>query len=71
MKEDQVRWITDPEDFILRNLTEIMKSYYSMISGQNYDPAKVGKTNGAYNLAYSVFRAAFKDELLRQHGISE
>jgi|GEM_PF-7122596 len=46
-----------------------MKSFYSMITGVQFDPAKVGKSGGAYNLASDLFSALYKDELLREHGI--
>lgn len=63
-------WKTDPDKFILSRLDEIMKSFYSMIQGQNFDPAKVGKAGGAYNLARDMFAAAYKDEILKQHGLA-
>ncbi|WP_139559686.1 AIPR family protein [Methylotetracoccus oryzae] len=63
-------WKTDPDKFILSRLDEIMKSFYSMIQGQNFDPARVGKAGGAYNLARDMFAAAYKDEILKQHGLA-
>lgn len=68
--DDGVRWITDPDDFIKKNMLTIMKSFYAMIAGVNFDPAKVGKSGGAYNLACDLVSAAFKDEILRQHGLA-
>ncbi|MEH3123028.1 MAG: hypothetical protein PGN16_13805 [Sphingomonas phyllosphaerae] len=67
--DDGVTWITDPDAFIKKNMPTIMKSFYAMIAGVNFDPAKVGKSGGAYNLACDLVAAAYKDELLRQHGI--
>ncbi|MFC3442905.1 hypothetical protein ACFOKF_17155 [Sphingobium rhizovicinum] len=68
--DDGVKWITDPDDFIKQNMATIMKSFYAMIAGVNFDPAKVGKSGGAYNLACDLVSAAFKDEILRQHGLT-
>jgi len=65
-----VAWITDPDKFLKLHLPGIMKSFYAMIVGVQFDPAKVGKSGGAYNLACDLFSAAFKDDLLKQHGIS-
>lgn len=62
-------WRTDPDKFITERLDEILKSFYSMIQGQNHDPAKVGKAGGAYNLAHGLFAAAYKDDILKQHGL--
>lgn len=63
-------WMTNPDKFITTRLDEIMKSFYSMIQGLSFDPAKVGKQNGAYNLAKQMFEAAtFKDEFLKQRSL--
>ena len=59
----------DPKAFLTKHLPTLMKSYYSMISGMGYDPAKVGKSNGAYNLAYEMFKGAYRDELLAKVGV--
>jgi hypothetical protein len=67
---NEVRWSTDPGQFIKAHFNGIMKSFYSMITGQNFDPAKVGKAAGAYNLAVDLFASAFKDEILREHGLA-
>jgi hypothetical protein len=63
-------WRTDPDTFIKENLPEVMKSYYSMISGQDFDPAKVGKSGGAYHIACSQFSNIHKDEILKAHGLA-
>jgi hypothetical protein len=64
-----VKWTTDPEKFLLAHLVGIIRSFNAMISGQGYDPAKVGKAQGSYNLAAELVAAAFKDEILKQHGL--
>lgn len=63
-------WKTNPDKFILSHLGAVMRSFYSMMQGQNLDPAKVGKAGGAYNLARGMFEAAYKDELLKAHGLA-
>jgi len=63
-----VKWITDPDAFVKENLERVMKTFNSMISGQNFDPAKVGKANGAYNVAVNELASAYKDVLLKSLG---
>lgn len=70
VKDAQVKWIADPTTFVNQHLPGIMKSYYSLISGMNYDPAKVGKSGGAYHLASDLFAAAYKDDVLKAHGLA-
>ena len=65
-----VKWTTDPEKFLNAHLLGIMKSFIAMMSGQSYDPAKVGKAQGAYNLAADLVSASLKDEILKQHGLA-
>ena len=62
----ELKWMTDPDTFIKKNLVRVMKTFNSMISGQNFDPAKVGKANGAYNVAFNEFTSAYKDELFQK-----
>lgn len=66
----EVAWITDPFKFLERHFDGMMKSFYAMIQGQNFDPAKVGKAGGAYNLARDLVSAAYKDDLLKLHGLN-
>ncbi len=68
--EEGVEWITDPDEFVKENMNTIMKSFYAMIVGVGFDPAKVGKSGGAYNLACDLYSAAYKDVLLRKHGLA-
>ena len=69
LTDDSVGWITDPDEFVKQNMPTIMKSFYAMIAGVGFDPAKVGKSGGAYHLACDLYSAAYKDELLRKHGL--
>lgn len=71
VKDGKLAWLVpDPKAFLVKHLPALMKSYYSLISGMGYDPAKVGKSNGAYNLAYEMFRGAYRDELLVKAGVA-
>ena len=69
--DGKVEWRTDPRVFLEKNLVDIMKSYISLIQGMNYDPAKVGKNKGAYNLAVDLFSAAYKSEFLKEAGYED
>lgn len=68
--EQNVTWVIQPDAFLKNHLGAIMKSFYAMITGVAFDPAKVGKSGGAYNLACDLFAAAYKDDLLKQHGLA-
>lgn len=70
VKDGEVHWITDPEHFLKEHLSTIMKSFYAMITGVQFDPAKVGKSGGAYNLAHDLYAACYKDDILKKHGLA-
>jgi hypothetical protein len=70
VKDGKLTWLVpDPQAFLVKHLPALMKSYYSLVSGNGYDPAKVGKSNGAYNLAYEMFKGAYRDELFARAGV--
>lgn len=54
-KNGILSWKVDPDSFIKSSLNDVMKSFYSMIQGQNYDPGKLGKASGAYHMAHDMF----------------
>ncbi|UYG03538.1 hypothetical protein OCT51_20565 [Halomonas sp. LR3S48] len=54
--DGEVKWKVDPDTFIRNNLDKIMGSFYGMIVGQGYDPAKVGKERSCYQAAQDLFR---------------
>ena len=54
--QGNVDWVTDPKHFIKNNGKQIMEGYKDMIAGQSYDPGKVGKTKGSYNIVARAFR---------------
>lgn len=55
-KDGEVSWKVDPYQFIHKHLSKIMESYYGMVVGQGYDPAKVGKQQSSYKAAQDFFR---------------
>ncbi|WP_435653029.1 hypothetical protein ACSC9T_06480 [Pseudomonas putida] len=61
-----VSWIEPPDQFIDKHLANVMKTFYSMMHGQNFDPAKVGKASGAYHLAYDMFSAALNAQFIQK-----
>lgn len=71
MKDGELQWVTEPKAFLKKHLPAMMKSYYALIQGMDYDPAKVGKSNGAYNLAFEMFKGAYRDQLLEKLAAAE
>lgn len=70
VRDGKLTWlVSDPQAFLTKYLPTLMKSYYSLISSMGYDFAKVGKSNGAYNLAFEMFKGAYRDELLAKAGV--
>ena len=56
---DELRWKHCPDKFIEENLSTVLTSgYQSIIKGQDYDPAKVGKEKGSYQLVSNMYRVA-------------
>lgn len=55
-KDGKVTWKTNPYRFIQDYLDRILESYYGMIVGQGYDPAKVGKQQSSYKAAQDFFK---------------
>lgn len=53
---DTVKWTCDPMQFVRDNLEFVFKTgYQSIIKAQNYDPGKVTKETGAYNLVAQIY----------------
>jgi hypothetical protein len=60
-KQDVV-WSVDPDQFIDDNLDEIVGGYKGIVDMCNWDPVKMGKNAGSYQIA----RQQFENCLLRQ-----
>jgi hypothetical protein len=59
---NQVRWKQDPAAFLRVHLDPIVKKYRVILEAFRYDPQKVGKNEGSYDLVLD----AFETELLRK-----
>ncbi len=60
-----VSWVTDPVVFLDKHLPTIVAKYIPILDAYRFDPQKVGKANGAYQLVLD----AYATELLK-HGKS-
>ncbi len=59
-----IDWKEDPSKFLDKHLSTIVKKYRVILDAHRFDPQKVGKSAGSYDLALD----AFETELLRQRG---
>ena len=57
-----VAWATDPAKFLDEHLTIIVRKYRPVLDAFRFDPQKVGKNEGSYDLIYD----AFETQLERQ-----
>lgn len=57
-KSQELRWLTNPRDFIISNLDEIVKRYSTIIRFSNWDAQKIGKDRGSYEIAADAISAA-------------
>ncbi|PWB16558.1 hypothetical protein [Comamonas sp. JNW] len=57
-----VDWATDPEEFLDEHLAVIVRKYRPVLDAFRFDPQKVGKNEGSYDLIYD----AFETQLERQ-----
>ena len=60
-----IYWVTDPKEFLQENLKSILKIYSTVIKFSNWDPQKVGKDNGSYELAAGAMRMAISEHKFR------
>ncbi|WP_312932940.1 AIPR family protein [Stutzerimonas nitrititolerans] len=59
MKVDEdgtVSWSQDPYDFLDNHLAAIVKKYKVILDAYGFDPQKVGKSEGSYELVVDAFR---------------
>lgn len=57
-----VAWAVDPEEFLNEHLNIIVRKYRPVLDAFRFDPQKVGKNEGSYDLIYD----AFETQLERQ-----
>lgn len=63
VKNGKLEWATDPIKFIERNLDQTLNVFQSIIQVSNYDPQKVGKQKGCYEIAAEQFgNALFREQ---------
>lgn len=60
--EGDVVWSQDPSDFLNAHLPQIVRKYRVILDAFRFDPQKVGKNEGSYELVLD----AFKTELMLQ-----
>ena len=57
-----VYWSQDPSKFLDKHLSSIVRKYRVILDAFRFDPQKVGKNQGSYELVMD----AFKTELMKQ-----
>lgn len=63
VKDNKVSWKTDPEKFLQQNFSYILPQYKTIMEAFNFDPQKVGKNSGAYEIAKQQFEMClFKEQ---------
>lgn len=58
-----VAWATDPEKFLDEHLTVIVRKYRPVLDAFRFDPQKVGKNEGSYDLLYDAFETQLERQL--------
>jgi len=53
----KLKWKTDPDRFLAKNLPKTMEVYLNVIQLAAYDPQKIGKTGPSYQLACNDFQS--------------
>jgi hypothetical protein len=61
-EKGHVQWKADPRQFLDDHLVSIVKKYRVILEAFRFDPQKVGKNEGSYDLVLD----AFETELLRR-----
>ena len=65
-KSGQVVWSRhlqgSPDDFIERNLQQVVTIYKEVLASPDYDPQKVGKGDLSYSTALAEFKSALREE---------
>lgn len=58
VKDCQVTWLVEPKPFLEKHFDKIVEGFNMAITMSNYDPQKVGKDKGSYNLAFQQYKFA-------------
>ena len=60
-KSKTVSFTHDPEQFVVDHLEKVLSRYATVIRFANYDPQKIGKDRGTYQMASDAIRSALSD----------
>jgi len=55
-EDGAISWIQDPYEFLDEHLVQIVKKYRVILDAFRFDPQKVGKNQGSYDLVLDAFR---------------
>jgi hypothetical protein len=58
-----VEWAVDPEEFLDDHLVQIVRKYRPLLDAFRFDPQKVGKNEGSYDLIYDAFETQLERQL--------
>lgn len=53
-----IKWAQDPEKFLDENLSQIVRKYRVILDALRFDPQKVGKSEGSYELVLDAYKTA-------------
>jgi AIPR protein len=56
--EGKVRWLFDPKEFLVNNFDRILGMYSSIIKFAKWDPQKIGKDKGSYEIVAGAIEMA-------------
>ena len=56
--QGKVLWLFDPKEFLRRNFDRILGMYSSIIKFANWDPQKIGKDKGSYEIVAGAIEMA-------------
>lgn len=57
---ETMRFVSDPKDFVKNKLEQVLSRYATVIRFANYDPQKIGKDKGTYQMASDAIRSALQ-----------
>lgn len=62
-KDGTIEWAEDPEKFLVEHLTSIVRKYRVILEAFRFDPQKVGKNQGSYELVLDAFNTELMKKL--------
>jgi hypothetical protein len=57
-EEGMIEWTHDPVKFLDKNLSAIVRKYRVILDAYGFDPQKVGKSQGSYELVIDAYKTA-------------